>query len=705
MADDDTSRNADFVARVVKDAKSPPETRMLTGWLGDAPEEGERRLYTNADLSCYIDIPTDAILHTEPIRDVQPPGGVFVWVKRDATLKPGGSAANRAARFLQGQVQQDFASGASPEEAGFRCITKVPCGEPTGFTGQCTKQPVVGGAWPCITAIPHCAEPTGFTGKCTYQPWPNPTQYIGCTIYHCPTQDLTHIPHICNLVATGMPGCPVVNPPEGGGDPEAKASAEAAGEGGGAQAVHPTPPLQLTMIPGCGYTQTWGLCPTLPQKCQVSVNIPCITQTETPRCRGGIDLAAIGGQAGGASQLCATNIGCDITIFCPTRFGLHFFPQVSPLCPVTLDCPFGQVGTPVINPGQAQGGFAAFRAVGPGPFIPVNTPLPLCNMSVAGACPSAVDACPSQKGCQTQPPTAIQPCTQIGPLCPSLGIACTLTGPECPTYCGPDCQTKLDGCTRINCTHAGPLCPTGQFECTQSGPQCPSGGPVCPTLPLGCPVTTVEHNCQVAAQPQAFRAAAPIGPTVQAGAQCPTQPSGDCTFFGCPPTPATVCTQISEQCFTQPNGDCTFFGGCQQTLATVCTQSGPQCPTHAQHCTCAGPGCPPTPATVCTQIQQQCPTQPSGDCTFFNCPTVLCQARQPQNFAAAAAARPMPTPPVTILVWQCHAPTPATRCFICPMPHHSWVPWHCPAITQTFHCGGGPSAVDACPTRLCGGPG
>jgi hypothetical protein len=170
MADDDTPRNADFVGRVVRDAKNPPETRMLTGWLGDAADEGYRRLYTDAELTAYVDIPADAILYTEPIRDVQPSGGVFVWIKRDAALKPGGSASSRAARFLQGQVQQDFASGGggapgsagggggqtpgSLEKAGFRCVTQVPCGEPTGFTGQCTKQPEVGGAWPCITAIP-----------------------------------------------------------------------------------------------------------------------------------------------------------------------------------------------------------------------------------------------------------------------------------------------------------------------------------------------------------------------------------------------------------------------------------------------------------------------------------------------------------------------------------------------------------------------
>ncbi len=666
MADKATPRNADFVGRVVKDAKSPPETRMLTGWLGDAAEEGERRLYTNAELSCYIDIPTDAILYTEPIRDSQPAGCVFVWVQRDAALKQGGSAASRAARFLHGQVQEDFASGASPEAAGLRCVTQVPCGEPTGFTGRCTKQPEVGGAWPCITAVPHCSEPTGFTGQCTHQPWPNPTQYIGCTIYHCPTHDLTHIPQICNIIATGMPGCPVVNPPEGR-DPEAKASAE----GGGAEEARAAVPV--TSLPGCGYTRTWGLCPTLPPKCAVSVDIPCITRTETPQCRG-IDLAAAGGQAGGASQICATNIGCNITLFCRTHIGPHCPPHMTPLCPATLDCPIGQ--------------FAAFRAAGPGQVIP-DTQAPC----------SAVDTCPTRLGCDTKLPSVF--CTQFPDACPTDPKFCHTTNPKaCDTCCGPRCQTQPPACTQCNCTMAGPQCPSPGFECTMfcthAEPQCPTkAGPHCPTLfPAGCqvsqsgpacPPTPTPPICNLQAGAQAFRAAAPIGPTIQAGAQCPTQPSGDCTFFGCPPTPATVCTQIREQCITQPSGDCTFFG-CPPTPLTICTVSGPQCP--------------PTPATVCTQIQQQCPTQPSGDCTFFNCPTVLCQARQPQGFAAAAAAQPMPTPPLTIPVWQCHAPTPATHCFICPTPHHSW---YCPPpVTQTFICGGGnPSAVDACPTRLC----
>lgn len=587
--DDDAPRNADFIERVVSDAKDPPETRLLTGWLGDAADEGYRRLYTNAELSAYFDIPVDAILHTEPIRDAQPPGAVFVWIRRDAELKQGGSAFSRAARFLQGQVTLDFASGgggmdfSSPEKAGYRCITQVPCGEPTGFTGQCTKQPEVGGAWPCITALPHCSEPTGFTGQCTHQPWPNPTHYIGCTFLHCPTQDLTHVPQICRIVATGMPGCGFVDPGSGGIDPAAKAAGAAGGnEGGGGSVERAAVPA--SSIPGCGYTQTWGLCPTLPPKCVVSVNIDCITQDNA----------------------------CG-----PTR---------NPACDVLL-------------------------AAAPAPGF---TLLPSCNTSVAGACPSAVDACPTAHGCPTVPatklctqfgpdcPTPATACTQFGHHCPTPATTCTQIGAHCPTSCGAECQSQ-----QVNCTQVGEICLTHPVECTQFGPKCPSVGVPCPS-PIDCTIT--PPICfQQPAGAQAFRAAAPIGP------------SG---FLGCTQTGPQCPSQFGSGCRTDTAQDCTFG----------CTQFGPSCPT-------TNPVC--------------------------NNPNLAARAAQP---AAAGGAGAQITP-LTVPVWQCWGPTPATHCFICPMPHHSQVPWLCPApspwcppITQTFICGGGnPSAVDACPTRLCGG--
>jgi len=48
---DDNQKNADFIDRVVSDAKNPPETRMLTGWFGNSGEDGYRRLYADAELS------------------------------------------------------------------------------------------------------------------------------------------------------------------------------------------------------------------------------------------------------------------------------------------------------------------------------------------------------------------------------------------------------------------------------------------------------------------------------------------------------------------------------------------------------------------------------------------------------------------------------------------------------------------------------
>jgi hypothetical protein len=440
MADDDGPQNAEFIGRVVTDAKNPPDARLLTGWFGDAGEEGKRRLYTSADLSAYVDLPTDAILHSEPVRDSQPPGAFFVWARRDAVAQAGGSAASRAARFLQGQVTQDFGGGggggcvdlSSPEKAGYRCVTQVPCGEPTGFTGQCTKQPEVGGAWPCITAAPLCVEVTGFTGKCTPLPWPHPTKYVGCTILHCPTRDLTHVQQICNMVATGMPGCGAIDPGIGGG-PVEKAETERVKEGHGAAAAQPTALL------GCGYTQTWhfGIC-VVPQQCG--------------------------------------NVGGNLN-------------------------------------------FAAAAQAGPA----LGTEILQCN-------PSAVDACPTRLGCETQPPTSF--CTQP---------------PECQT-CWPDCQTNQPNCTQFNCV----TFPNG--DCTFFG------GCIKPAPP------------QEQAGAQAFAGAARVG-AVAGGAQFLPQTSPILCNL---PTPAT-------HCFICPPPH-------RSQIPWLCPLPSPWCPPLTQIWVCGGGG-------------------------------------------------------------------------------------------------------------------
>jgi hypothetical protein len=858
---DDTSNNADFIGRVVGDAKNPPETRMLTGWFGDSGEEGFRRLYTDAELSSYVDIPTDAILYTEPIRDAQPAGAVLVWIKRDAAVKQGGSAFSRAARFLQGQVQQDFAggggvgaaaAGGSLEDAGLHCVTQVPCGEVTGFTGKCTNEPQVGGAWPCITAPPHCFEVTGFTGKCTHQPWPNPTRYIGCTIFHCPTNDLTHIQHICNIVATGLPGCGGINPPDKGGDPARRVAADAAGADNADEKEAPEQPA--TSIPGCGYTKTWGLCEThllgcgqtkdcpttmpgcgqtndcpttlpgcgwsknpictdlpgcgftkhfgacqqtQPPKCQVSVDIACITQdaacgpTRAPGC--GVDQFALqnttaatvctqfgcgqqDAQVGSpGSQICATNIACRFTQFCgtqfiqchptlicpivtaancPTRFQPQCFPVASPFCPVTPGCPFGP--GPVLTP-NVRGGGGGLRvgaAINPTP-------------------PQSLGIICTVLDCGTQQPTEL--CTPVGcppsqqPTCPSVAVPCPTpdcTQFQCPTQCGPDCQTQ-----QADCTQVGDLCNSKLQPCTQFGNcktnpllDCTFG---CTQFGPNCVQITTDLACNTINQPQAFAAAAPRqqAPLTQVGCPasdfvacsqfggCQTQPNGDCTFFGgcptnaqvgaagpvtvctqsgpqcpthqlpcthagpaCPPTPGIICTQFGQQCPTQPSGDCTFFGGCHTNAqigaagqpVTVCTQTGPQCPTHQFPCTHAGPACPPTPGIICTQFGQQCPTQPSGDCTFFGGCHTNAQIGAAGPVTVCTQSGPQ-CPTHQFLCTKAGPACPPTPGIICtqlgPQCPTQQQPCHTPGFECTMFCThGNPGCPVTQPAAQCFGP-
>src|SRR5215212_1141630 len=154
MADKDPGYSP-FIKAVAGDGTSPPDVRVLTGWLGASGEEGYVRLYLDSSLSTYVDVPGDAILYSEEIPNSHPAGQRTVWVKRDADLKEGGSAITRAAKFLFGQVQQDFlgsaggvpsAPGASPQQVGAAaqrpqpthlCLTYKPGCERTGITGDC----------------------------------------------------------------------------------------------------------------------------------------------------------------------------------------------------------------------------------------------------------------------------------------------------------------------------------------------------------------------------------------------------------------------------------------------------------------------------------------------------------------------------------------------------------------------------------------
>ncbi|HEX8697164.1 MAG TPA: hypothetical protein VF746_32390 [Longimicrobium sp.] len=95
----------DFVARLVGDPADPPRTRLLSGYLGASNEEGHTRIYFDAELSGYADVPNDDILHTEPSGGEGPLARTLVWIRADAQALHGPAGGTRQrAGFFEGPV-------------------------------------------------------------------------------------------------------------------------------------------------------------------------------------------------------------------------------------------------------------------------------------------------------------------------------------------------------------------------------------------------------------------------------------------------------------------------------------------------------------------------------------------------------------------------------------------------------------------------
>ena len=397
-----------FVKAVAGDGTTPPDVRVLKGWLGASGEEGFVRLYLDLELSTYVDIPSDAVLYSEGVPDSHPAGERHVWVPRNAELKEGGSAIARASKFLFGEVQRDFLGGArqqQPQAGGAAvqipetklCLTFKPGCERTGFTGQCESSlnpciTVTEMPQRCLTRMPGC-EHTGFTGNCE------------SSLNPCIT--VTEVSQRC-----------------------------------------------LTRVPGCEPTGFTG-------NCESSLN-PCITVTEMPqRCLTRIPCSAI--------DACPSSLGCtfDTTIvqqqqrfalpqvnqpFAPQQVGIRPPAQVTSFCPQFPTAPAGcpaatMVGCPpqsvICGGGGGGGGNPSHFG-----FCPLAQPM---AGPTFGGCASAIDACPSSLGCtfdttifQQQQQRFAQP--QAFASGPGWTCVCP---PQHTIY--PQCPTGHTGCVTFPC--------------------------------------------------------------------------------------------------------------------------------------------------------------------------------------------------------------------------------------------------------------
>jgi hypothetical protein len=393
----------DFVSKVVKDPKQPPDTTLLTGYLGKSSEEGHTRIYFDPELKNYLEVPNDAVLHTQEIpKEVSSLGGSHIWIKSDAELIHGKVGPSRTkAKFFEGPIA---AAAAAAAIGGGGQV-----GGPQGGAGNSIIPCVVTGASVCACPSP---QPLCFTPLCfpttpergcipTIQftqchGCPPPTHFTQCpTILHgCPTPPAFCPPHTIPALCFPhlTPGCPLATAPacpSVGGCP----SIQCGFPGGGAVdpgiqqfAAHgitiPACPSALvpcphTPLPGCPIPTQITQCPTPLHGCPPPTQV---TQCPTPL------------------------HGCPLPTplhGCPPLTPLHGCPPLTPLhgCPPPTQvthCPTPLHGCP-------------------------PPPTPLCQ-SVHVPCLT-----PNQLVCHPTNPVICHPLT---PLCPTLHCQSV---PVCPS--------------------------------------------------------------------------------------------------------------------------------------------------------------------------------------------------------------------------------------------------------------------------------
>jgi hypothetical protein len=173
---------AAFIARIVKDPKNPPKTTLLMGYLGRSSEEGHTRVYLDPELSEYVEVPNEAILHTEAAGEEDPLAGSYIWISRSAEVVHGEAGGQRyKASFLEGRITQDY------------------MGQAAGLGG-------LGPAGPIPPTLPVQCNPSAFSPYCPTQTFPcPPSQYVPA----CPP---SQTPILCPPTVFGCPptiiGCP-----------------------------------------------------------------------------------------------------------------------------------------------------------------------------------------------------------------------------------------------------------------------------------------------------------------------------------------------------------------------------------------------------------------------------------------------------------------------------------------------------------------
>ena len=310
----------DFVSKVVKDPKQPPDAQLLTGFVGKSSEEGYTRFYTDANLRDFVDIPDSAILHSEKVAPEHSPlGGSHVWIDRNAEVIYGTVGPQRTrAKFFEGPIAAQAAAGAGPA---------LP---PSPFPAQCL-QPTA--TCPMTPVVP-CPTHPGV--NCPPSPPP-----LLCPATHLPPCPISQIapcppsppPLFCH---SPLPQCPPSPPPLFCHSPLPQCP--------------PSPPPLFchSPLPQCPQpTLLPHLCPTPVQICPTptcpSHPLVCPQPTTHPQLCPPTTHPQLCPPATVLPHLCLTP---TVLQHCPTQL----CPSVHIPCLTALNCPVVSAACPV-NPG------------------------------------------------------------------------------------------------------------------------------------------------------------------------------------------------------------------------------------------------------------------------------------------------------------------------------------------------------------------
>jgi hypothetical protein len=116
-----TPPRTNFIGSLVENPAEPPAVRQLAGFLGDSPEPEHTRLYLDAQLSDWIDVPDADFVHwVLPPADREATDAALVWLREGATIRRRASAngATSLERYVTGSHYSGYLTDAAAPRQG-----------------------------------------------------------------------------------------------------------------------------------------------------------------------------------------------------------------------------------------------------------------------------------------------------------------------------------------------------------------------------------------------------------------------------------------------------------------------------------------------------------------------------------------------------------------------------------------------------------